>query len=79
LDLDNVSIQPQLLVYVHLVGQNLVPFVKSNNALRIDVELYQEVVRWYVLQEHVKAMQKIPVLGGLVLRQMVVLVDIGDI
>jgi hypothetical protein len=77
--LAHVSIQLLRQVFVQVAGQNLVPFVKSNNVRQIDVELYQEAVHWHVLQEHVKVMQKILVLDGLVLRQMVVLVDIGDI
>jgi hypothetical protein len=59
--LDQGSVSTRLLqqVFVQVVGQNQVHFVKSNNVLQIDVVLYQGVVRWHVLLELVKEMLKI--------------------
>lgn len=59
LGLDSVNIQQPQVVFVQVDGRNLARFVKSNNVRQIDVGLYQGVVHWHVLQEHVKLMQKI--------------------
>jgi hypothetical protein len=67
-------------VLVHLVGLNQEAIVKNNSVAQPNVvRLLILEVPSHVLQAPVKEMQKILVLVGLVILQMVALVDIGEI
>ncbi len=76
---DSVSTRLRRQVFAQVVGQNLGHIVKSNNVRQIDVVLYQGVVHWHVLLEHVRETQKIRGLVGRVLQQTEVQVGIGEI
>jgi hypothetical protein len=76
---DNVSTRLRRQVFAQVVGQNLGHIVKSNNVRQTDVVLYQGVVHWHVLLEHVEETQKIRGLVGHVLQQTEVQVGIGEI
>jgi hypothetical protein len=76
---DSVSTRLPQQVFAQVVGQNLGHIVKSNNVRQIDVVLYQGVVHWHVLLEHVMETQKIQGLVGRVLQQTEVQVGIGEI